>query len=49
MEMRGMEWNGMILLSGGTRGGVLYRRSWVFWFHKMWRISWLAQDSPPWS
>ena len=37
-------WTGSILLRIGTGGGLLWRRWWTFGFHKMRRISWVAED-----
>jgi hypothetical protein len=37
-----MVWIGLIWLRIGTSGGLLWKRWWTFWFHKMLGSSWVA-------
>jgi hypothetical protein len=37
-------WTGSIWLRIGTGGGLLWIRWWTFGFHKVWGISWLAEN-----
>jgi hypothetical protein len=37
-------WTGLIWLKIGTGGGHLWMRLWTFGFHKMWGISWVAEE-----
>jgi hypothetical protein len=34
----------LLWLRMGTGVGLLWMRSWTFGFHRVWRISWLAED-----
>jgi len=36
----GVEWN-QLVQHGGTSGGLLCTRYWIYYIHKMRRISWL--------
>jgi hypothetical protein len=37
-------WTGLIWRRTGTGGGVSWTRQWIFGSHKMWGISWLAEN-----
>ena len=46
-KLRWRAWTGLIWLSTWTGVGHLWVREWKFGFHKMWGISWLADDMSP--
>jgi hypothetical protein len=37
-------WTGSVWLRIGTGGGHLWMRKWIFGFHKIWGISWIAES-----
>jgi hypothetical protein len=37
-------WTWSVWLRIGTGGGLLWMWQWTFGFHKMWGISWLAEN-----
>jgi hypothetical protein len=43
-KWNGMVWTRLIWLRIGAGGGLLWMREWTFRFHKMWGISWLAEN-----
>jgi hypothetical protein len=40
----GRTWTGLMWLRIKTSGGLLWTRIWIFGFHKMWGIAWLARE-----